>query len=96
MDFYTGDANADGSADAIDNNVYWRPNNGKPFDYSKGADFNMDGSVDALDINAGWRPNNGKGDTGTILKKIPVIWMVIIYSIIPVIIIPQAAGSKIQ
>lgn len=58
---YSGDANADGSVDAIDINLYWRPNNGQPYNYSKGADFNLDASIDALDLNSGWRPNNGKG-----------------------------------
>ena len=58
---YSGDANADGSVDAIDNNAYWRPNKGKPFDYNQGADFNMDGSIDSLDIDNCWRPNNGRG-----------------------------------
>ena len=57
---YAGDANSDGSIDAVDINLFWRPNNGTIFNYSKTSDFNLDGSIDALDINLFWRQNNGK------------------------------------
>lgn len=56
----SGDANGDGSVNAIDRNLYWRPENGQPFDYSKPADFNMDGAINAIDRNLHWRLNNGK------------------------------------
>ncbi len=56
----SGDANGDGSVNAVDRNLYWRPENGQPFDYSKTADFNMDGAINAIDRNLHWRLNNGK------------------------------------
>jgi hypothetical protein len=57
---YSGDANGDGSPDAFDNNIFWRPSNGQPYNYSNGADYNMDGGIDAFDSNLYWQPNNGK------------------------------------
>ena len=57
---FAGDANADGSPDAFDDNLYWRPANGQPYSYSNGADYDLDGGVDAFDSNLFWRPNNGK------------------------------------
>jgi len=57
---YSGDANADGSPDAFDNNLYWMPANGLPYNYPGGADYNLDGGVDSFDSNLFWKPNNGK------------------------------------
>lgn len=57
----SGDANGDGTVNAVDNNSYWRPQNGQPFLYNTStADFNMDGSVNAIDLNLYWRENNSK------------------------------------
>jgi hypothetical protein len=54
-----GDANGDGSVNAIDFNDNWLPQNGTPYDYSKTGDFNLDGSINAVDYNEFWLPNNG-------------------------------------
>ena len=58
---YAGDANADGSINAVDKNRFWQMQNGQPFQYEAGGgDMNMDGSVDVIDANEYWRINNGK------------------------------------
>jgi surface protein len=53
-----GDANSDGSVDAVDSGI-WESQNGGFDDYSLNSDFNMDASVDAVD-SAIWQLNNGK------------------------------------
>jgi len=53
-----GDANSDGSVDAIDS-VVWETQNGLFDDYSRNADYTMDGSVDSID-SITWELNNGK------------------------------------
>lgn len=53
-----GDANHDGSVDALDS-VIWENQNGLFDDYSLSADYNLDGSADALD-SVIWELNNGK------------------------------------
>lgn len=56
---YAGSANGDGQINAVDANLYWRPQNGQPYDYlGSTADFNLDGAVNAVDSNLFWRPNN--------------------------------------
>ena len=58
---FAADANADGSLNATDLNVYWLPQNGTAYDYlTKTADFNLDGSINATDLNEFWIPNNGR------------------------------------
>ena len=54
-----GDANSDGSIDAVDKNNIWRVENGTTWSYTKYSDFNLDGNLDAVDKNNFWRPNNG-------------------------------------
>lgn len=53
-----GDANSDGSVDALDS-VDWEAQNGLFDDYTNNADYNSDGSVDALDSII-WEIHNGK------------------------------------
>jgi extracellular elastinolytic metalloproteinase len=53
-----GDANADGSIDALDT-ILWEQQNGLFDDYNNSGDYNLDGSVDALDSIL-WELNNGK------------------------------------
>ncbi len=53
-----GDANADGSIDLNDKNIYWADDTGTPG--YKATDFNMDGQVDNPDKNDGWLDNLGK------------------------------------
>jgi hypothetical protein len=55
---YAGDANHDGSIDALDRNAYLRPQFGM-VGANKEADFNLDASVDALDLNLFFRINYG-------------------------------------
>jgi hypothetical protein len=56
---YAGDANRDGTVNAIDRNAYWRIQNGGTFNYlNTTADFNLDGTINAVDRNAFWRLNN--------------------------------------
>lgn len=58
---WAGDANGDGTINAIDKNFYWRSENGQTYIYSQTkADFNLDGVVNALDKNALWRVNNSR------------------------------------
>jgi hypothetical protein len=52
-----GDANSDGSIDAIDSAI-WEPQNGSFDNYGDNADYNLDGSVDGID-SALWELNNG-------------------------------------
>jgi hypothetical protein len=54
----SGDANADGSIDALDT-ILWENQNGLFDDFSLTADYNMDGSVDAFD-SVLWELNNGQ------------------------------------
>ena len=61
MAMVSGDANGDGSVNAVDKNTHWRPQNGQSFNYlSSKADFNLDGAVNAIDQNLHWRINNSK------------------------------------
>ena len=61
MAMVSGDANGDGSVNAVDKNTHWRPQNGQSFNYlSSNADFNLDGAVNAIDQNLHWRINNSK------------------------------------
>ncbi len=53
-----GDANSDGSVDAVDS-VEWGLQNGLFDDYNRNADYTMDGSVDSID-SITWELNNGK------------------------------------
>lgn len=53
-----GDANYDGSVDAVDS-INWETENGLFDDYKNNADYNMDGSVDSID-SITWENNNGK------------------------------------
>ena len=55
-----GDANGDGTVNAIDFNDHWLPQNGTAYDYSKTADFNLDATINAIDYNTYWLANNGK------------------------------------
>ncbi len=58
---FAGDANADGSINAVDKNAIWRIQNGQPFIYyDAGGDMNLDASVNVVDANGYWRVNNGK------------------------------------
>ena len=52
-----GDANSDGSVDAIDS-VIWGTQNGLFDDYNLNADYNTDGSVDSIDSII-WENANG-------------------------------------
>ena len=62
---YAGDANQDGSVNAVDLNAEFRPQNGQPFNYStSSADFNADGQVNAVDLNLYWRVNNSRVSQG--------------------------------
>ncbi len=61
MALISGDANKDGQINAVDKNLYWRPQNGQPYNYlNSKADFNLDGAVNAVDKNLYWRVNNSK------------------------------------
>ena len=61
-----GDANNDGSINAVDLNTKWRLQNGQPYNYTtSSADFNLDGAVNAVDLNLYWRVNNGRVAQGT-------------------------------
>jgi len=53
------DANSDGAVNSIDNNGFWRVENGSTFDYSSSkADYNLDGVINTIDRNLYWRVNN--------------------------------------
>jgi len=57
----SGDANADGQVNAVDQNNFWRMQNGGVYNYRvSSADFNLDGAVNAIDVNAHWRVNNSR------------------------------------
>lgn len=61
MVMISGDANSDGQVNSVDKNLFWRLQNGLPFDYiNSNADMNMDGAINAADKNLYWRPNNSK------------------------------------
>jgi hypothetical protein len=49
-----------GVVDAVDNNNFWRVENGTAYDYNKYSDFNLDATLDAVDKNSYWRSGNGK------------------------------------
>ncbi|MDF1698931.1 MAG: hypothetical protein P1U56_23960 [Saprospiraceae bacterium] len=54
-----GDANEDGTVNAVDKNSFWRVQNGAAYNYlTSTADFNMDGTVNAVDKNSYWRLTN--------------------------------------
>jgi hypothetical protein len=56
-----GDANRDGVVNVTDRNLFWRTQNGQPFNYSTStADFNLDGAVNDTDKNALWKNNNSR------------------------------------
>ena len=55
-----GDANGDGTVNAVDLNSSWRMQNGSTPAYPNDADFNLDGQVNAVDLNLYWRPNNSR------------------------------------
>ena len=55
-----GDANGDGTVNAIDFNDHWLPQNGTAYSYDKTADFNLDATINAIDYNTYWLANNGK------------------------------------
>ncbi len=60
---FGGDANGDGTVNAVDLNEVWRPSNGQPYNYgASGADFNGDGVINALDLNTYFLPNNGRSE----------------------------------
>lgn len=55
---YSGDANGDGYVNAIDLNLFWRPNNSQNVNYENAqADFDLNGAVNAFDKNFHWRLN---------------------------------------
>lgn len=54
-----GDANGDGTVNAVDYNDHWLIQNGTTYDYSKTGDFNLDGTINAVDYNNFWLLNNG-------------------------------------
>jgi hypothetical protein len=64
---FAGDANSDGTINALDRNFHWRLQNGGTYVINGGAytyltltaDFNLSGTVNALDRNFYWRLNNG-------------------------------------
>jgi hypothetical protein len=61
MLLWSGEANGDGTVNAVDKNNHWRLENGQPYQYGiNQADFNLDGAVNAVDLNAFWRLNNAK------------------------------------
>jgi hypothetical protein len=58
---YSGDANGDGTVNAIDRNASWRPQNGQSYNYTATtADFDLNATVNAVDRNAHWRINNSR------------------------------------
>ncbi|MEM7374962.1 MAG: FG-GAP-like repeat-containing protein [Bacteroidota bacterium] len=59
MLLWAGDANGDGTINAVDKNTFWRVENGNPYLYGTStADFNLDGVINAADANGFWRANN--------------------------------------
>ena len=66
MGMIGGNANFDSQINAVDKNVYWRPQNGQSSNYmTNTADFNMDTAVNAVDKNIYWRVNN------SIIEQLP-------------------------
>lgn len=58
---WSGDANGDGSINAVDKNSFWQLENGQPYQYGiNQADFNLDGVINAADLNGFWRVNNSR------------------------------------
>ena len=58
---FAGDANSDGTINAIDYNNYWLVQNGTQFNYeTKSGDFNMDAVINDVDFTNFWLLNNGK------------------------------------
>jgi parallel beta-helix repeat protein len=56
---YGGDANRDGTINAVDRNLFWRIQNGSTYNYgTSSADWNLDGAINAVDRNLIWRINN--------------------------------------
>lgn len=56
---YAGDANGDGTINAADRNLQWRPQSTQPYNYTTStADFNLDGTVNNIDKSTLWRVNN--------------------------------------
>ncbi|MFK7920827.1 MAG: FG-GAP-like repeat-containing protein [Bacteroidia bacterium] len=61
MLLWSGDANKDGTINAVDNINFWRVENGQPYTYGVNkADFNLDGTVNAVDLNLYWLSNNSR------------------------------------
>ena len=57
---YSGNANYDGTVNAIDKNTYWRVQNGTTYVYlTSTADFDLNATINAVDSNNHWRVNNG-------------------------------------
>ena len=54
-----GDANADGSVNDADNDVFWESQSGK-YGY-RSSDYSLDSQVDNKDKNDIWLPNSGTG-----------------------------------
>lgn len=58
-----GDANGDGTINAVDKNARWKIENGLPYQINfTSADFNLDGAVNAIDKNGYWQLNNSKSE----------------------------------
>ncbi|MEL7534948.1 MAG: hypothetical protein AAFN10_26840, partial [Bacteroidota bacterium] len=61
MVLWSGDANSDGTINAVDNITYWQAENGQPYLYGTNkADFNLDATVNAVDLNLYWLINNSR------------------------------------
>lgn len=66
MVLWAGDANGDGKVNAVDNNLFWKLQNGSPFIYgTTNSDFDLNGNINAIDINFYWRFNN------SLIEQIP-------------------------
>lgn len=60
-----GDADGNGTVNAVDLNAAWRVQNGQPISYpTSTSDFNLDGTVNAVDLNQYWRVNNSRQEEG--------------------------------
>ncbi|MEM6343669.1 MAG: FG-GAP-like repeat-containing protein [Bacteroidota bacterium] len=61
MLLWSGDANSDGTINAVDNINFWQVENGQPYNYGiNQADFNLDATVNAVDLNLYWLINNSR------------------------------------
>lgn len=61
MVLWSGDANGDGSVNAVDKNSFWRVEEGQAFQYGiSTSDFNLDGLINPTDANSLWRKNNSQ------------------------------------